>query len=66
MLGDNARVMRWAERLARAGLRVGAIRAPTVPKGEARLRITLSAAHDDDALGALLEGLATCQREEAA
>ena len=66
VLADNARVMRWAERLARAGLRVGAIRAPTVPKGEARLRITLSAAHDDDALDALLEGLATCQREEAA
>ncbi|MCI0510735.1 MULTISPECIES: 8-amino-7-oxononanoate synthase [Chromohalobacter] len=64
VLGDNARVMRWAQRLARAGLRVGAIRAPTVPQGEARLRITLSAAHDDDALDALLEGLAACQREE--
>lgn len=64
VLGDNARVMRWAERLARTGLRVGAIRAPTVPKGEARLRITLSAAHGDDALDALLDGLAACQRED--
>ncbi|WP_280539024.1 8-amino-7-oxononanoate synthase [Chromohalobacter sp. 11-W] len=64
VLGANARVMRWAERLARAGLRVGAIRAPTVPRGQARLRITLSAAHDDDALNALLDGLAACQREE--
>ncbi|MGO1343373.1 8-amino-7-oxononanoate synthase [Chromohalobacter japonicus] len=64
VLGDNARVMRWAERLARTGLRVGAIRAPTVPKGEARLRIILSAAHGDDALDALLDGLAACQRED--
>ncbi|PSJ23806.1 8-amino-7-oxononanoate synthase [Halomonas sp. ND22Bw] len=65
-LGDSARTLRWAARLGDAGLRVGAIRAPTVPKGEARLRITLSAAHDDDALDALLDELAACQREEAA
>ncbi|WP_046080168.1 8-amino-7-oxononanoate synthase [Halomonas sp. HG01] len=65
-LGDSARTLRWAARLGDAGLRVGAIRAPTVPKGEARLRITLSAAHDDHALDALLDGLAACQREEAA
>ncbi|WP_016854529.1 8-amino-7-oxononanoate synthase [Halomonas smyrnensis] len=63
-LGDNERTLRWAARLGDAGLRVGAIRAPTVPKGEARLRITLSAAHDDDALDALLDGLAACRREE--
>ncbi|WP_410000347.1 8-amino-7-oxononanoate synthase [Halomonas sp. I1] len=65
VLGDNARVMRWAERLARAGLRVGAIRAPTVPRGQARLRITLSAAHDTPALDALLDSLDACRREEA-
>ncbi|ATJ83222.1 8-amino-7-oxononanoate synthase [Halomonas beimenensis] len=63
LLGDNATVMRWAGRLHEAGLRVGAIRAPTVPRGEARLRITLSAAHDDEALDALLEGLDACRRE---
>ncbi|WP_280561682.1 8-amino-7-oxononanoate synthase [Chromohalobacter sp. 48-RD10] len=66
VLGDNARVMRWAERLTRAGLRVGAIRAPTVPRGQARLRITLSATHETTALDALLEALAACQREERA
>ncbi|WP_136247576.1 8-amino-7-oxononanoate synthase [Halomonas borealis] len=65
-LGDNQRTLRWAARLGEANLRVGAIRAPTVPQGEARLRITLSATHDDDALDALLEGLADCQRQEAA
>ncbi|RTR05268.1 8-amino-7-oxononanoate synthase [Halomonas nitroreducens] len=66
VLGDSERVMRWAARLGDQGLRVGAIRAPTVPHGEARLRITLSAAHGDDALDALLEALATCAREEMA
>ncbi|MFG6178995.1 8-amino-7-oxononanoate synthase [Halomonas sp. THAF12] len=65
-LGDNARTLRWAARLGDAGLRVGAIRAPTVPTGEARLRITLSAAHDDDALDALLGALDACRREESA
>ncbi|MDR5867104.1 8-amino-7-oxononanoate synthase [Halomonas koreensis] len=66
LLGDGARTLRWAARLRDAGLRVGAIREPTVPRGEARLRITLSAGHDDDALDALLEGLAACRREEHA
>ncbi|SEM96860.1 8-amino-7-oxononanoate synthase [Halomonas caseinilytica] len=65
VLGDNDRVMRWAERLARAGLRVGAIRAPTVPRGQARLRITLSAAHEAPDLDALLDALDACRREEA-
>ncbi|WP_069384012.1 8-amino-7-oxononanoate synthase [Halomonas caseinilytica] len=65
VLGDNDRVMRWAERLARAGLRVGAIRAPTVPRGQARLRITLSAAHETPDLDALLDALDACRREEA-
>ncbi|MDV6319548.1 8-amino-7-oxononanoate synthase [Chromohalobacter sp. HP20-39] len=65
VLGDNARVMRWAERLARAGFRVGAIRPPTVSRGQARLRITLSAAHDATALDALLGALDACRREDA-
>jgi 8-amino-7-oxononanoate synthase len=66
VLGDSRRVMAWAERLATRGLHVGAIREPTVPRGQARLRITLSAAHADDDLDALLEGLAECQAEETA
>ncbi|GED21819.1 8-amino-7-oxononanoate synthase [Halomonas halmophila] len=66
VLGDSSRVLRWAERLAQAGLRVGAIRAPTVARDQARLRITLSAAHDASALDALLEALDGCRREEAA
>ena len=65
VLGDSRRVMAWAERLAARGLHVGAIRTPTVPRGQSRLRITFSATHTDDDLERLLEGLAECQATEA-
>lgn len=61
LLGENQRTLAWAGRLAERGLLVGAIREPTVPRGQARLRITLSATHSDDDLDALLDALATCQ-----
>jgi len=57
VLGTNARVMAWAAQLRTADILVGAIREPTVPRGQARLRITLSAAHTEDDLDALLEAL---------
>ena len=66
VLGESRRVMAWAERLAKCGLLVGAIREPTVPRGRARLRITLSAAHSDSDLETLLEGLAACRAAERA
>ncbi len=66
VLGDSHRVMRWAAWLAERGLAVGAIREPTVPRGQARLRITLSAAHGDDALDALLDALADCRKRDIA
>ncbi|NYS60556.1 8-amino-7-oxononanoate synthase [Vreelandella salicampi] len=66
LLGSETRVMTWAARLAQQGIYVGAIRPPTVPNGEARLRITLSAKHSHSDINRLLEGLNSCQREEAA
>ena len=45
VIGRNADVLQAADALLAQGLWVSAIRAPTVPAGTARLRITLSAAH---------------------
>ncbi|MFQ3788257.1 8-amino-7-oxononanoate synthase [Halomonas sp. A29] len=64
VLGESGSVMHWAARLREAGLLVGAIRPPTVPQGEARLRITLCATHSRDALDRLLENLTRLHREE--
>lgn len=59
LLGDSERVMTWSRALRQRGFLVGAIREPSVPRGQARLRITLSAAHErrtiDDLLAALGE-----------
>lgn len=63
LLGESRRTLAWAARLAERGLLVGAIREPTVPSGRARLRITLSAAHGNGDLDALLGALAECRHE---
>ncbi|MEP6658168.1 MAG: 8-amino-7-oxononanoate synthase [Betaproteobacteria bacterium] len=58
LVGDNEAALALAEALWRRGLWVPAIRPPTVPRGTARLRISLSAAHtlaDIDSLVAALE-----------
>jgi len=45
VIGGNDEAVRVSEKLAGEGLLVPAIRPPTVPRGTARLRISLSAAH---------------------
>ncbi|EEP90735.1 8-amino-7-oxononanoate synthase [Yersinia kristensenii] len=57
LVGDNQRTVALAEQLRTAGLWATAIRPPTVPPGGARLRITLSAAHQREDIDRLLEVL---------
>jgi len=57
ILGDNARAMRTMAQLDARGLRVGAIRPPTVPAGTARLRIALSASHSEADVARLVDAL---------
>lgn len=58
IVGEAARTMHIAAELEHRGFLVGAIRPPTVPQGTARLRITVTLAHDDAALSALTAALA--------
>jgi 8-amino-7-oxononanoate synthase len=58
MVGGNFIALALSQSLEAQGLLVTAIRPPTVPEGQARLRVTLSAAHTDEQLDALLEALA--------
>jgi 8-amino-7-oxononanoate synthase len=57
VIGDNAAAVAVSRQLLERGLLVPAIRTPTVPKGTARLRISLSAAHTDEEVEALISAL---------
>ena len=46
IIGENSEVMRIRNALQERGILIPAIRPPTVPKNSARLRISLSAAHN--------------------
>ena len=65
IIGDNAAAMQISARLEAQGMRVPAIRPPTVPKGTARLRITLCASHTEEQVGSLLSGLQDVVKNEA-
>ncbi|MDY7579107.1 8-amino-7-oxononanoate synthase [Herbaspirillum sp. RTI4] len=57
IVGDNHTAVALMEALKVRGIWVPAIRPPTVPKGTARLRITLSALHTSDHVAKLLAAL---------
>ena len=57
IIGESQRTVAISERLLKAGFLVSAIRPPTVPKGSARLRVTLSALHEEQHVDQLLEAL---------
>jgi 8-amino-7-oxononanoate synthase len=66
VLGDNASALAASKALEAAGFLVAAIRPPTVPEGQARLRITLSADHAEADIDGLLEALARAVNDSPA
>ncbi|RMF94751.1 MAG: 8-amino-7-oxononanoate synthase [Gammaproteobacteria bacterium] len=62
IVGESGAAMAFSRALQEQGLLVGAIRPPTVPKGTARLRITLTAAHDEADVDRLLTALDAAAR----
>lgn len=63
LVGDARAANDLSAALWERGILVTAIRPPTVPAGTARLRIALSAAHDDAQVDRLLEALEASWRE---
>ena len=60
MIGDPHEAIRISGELEKRGILVTAIRPPTVPQGESRLRVTFSASHTDEQLDQLLAALREC------
>jgi 8-amino-7-oxononanoate synthase len=58
LIGDNARCLDASRALLERGYLVAAIRPPTVPEGQARLRVSLCSLHEDAQVDGLLEALA--------
>ena len=57
IIGDNHEALHVANALYERGLWVPAIRPPTVPKGTARLRVSLSASHTAEQVAQLVDTL---------
>jgi 8-amino-7-oxononanoate synthase len=66
LLESNERALRWSQFLYTQGFWVSAIRPPTVPINQARLRITLSANHSLQNINDLIHALLLCQQQEGA
>jgi len=58
ILGDETAAVERAHRLQEGGIFVPAIRYPTVPKGKARLRVTVTAGHTRADIQAFLDAFA--------
>jgi len=57
VIGDSKKAVNISQQLFERGFHVSAIRPPTVPEGTARLRITLTAEHNQDHLTSLINAL---------
>jgi glycine C-acetyltransferase len=63
MLGEAPLAQQFSRELFENGVFAMAIGFPTVPKGRARIRVMISAAHDRDDLGQGLEAFAKAGKE---
>jgi 7-keto-8-aminopelargonate synthetase-like enzyme len=57
VIGDEAAAIEKSRKLFERGLFAPAIRFPTVPKGKARLRVTVTAAHRSQDIATFLNDL---------
>lgn len=62
LVGESAAAVSLSERLFELGIWIPAIRPPTVPAGTARLRISLSAAHEAGDVDRLIDALRSLAR----
>lgn len=65
LVGDEAAAILRSERLREQGFLVPAVRYPTVARGQARLRITLSAAHSPEQVDSLRTALSAMEEQAA-
>jgi len=54
LIGSNEQALKFSLALEKMGILIAAIRPPTVPRGTARLRVTLSAEHSEQDIDQLL------------
>ena len=64
ILGPESAALAAAAALARERLLVLPVRPPTVPRGTARLRITLSCEHSDDEVDRLVASLLKLRKDQ--
>ncbi|MGC8641351.1 MAG: 8-amino-7-oxononanoate synthase [Isosphaeraceae bacterium] len=64
LIGDNAKTLRLSARLRTMGILANAIREPTVPRGTARIRLSVTLAHGDDDLRRATLAIAEAARQE--
>ncbi|MGK2957665.1 MAG: aminotransferase class I/II-fold pyridoxal phosphate-dependent enzyme [Acidimicrobiales bacterium] len=65
ILGSEKAALAASEQLLNQGLWVPAIRPPTVPPGTSRLRVALSASHQDDEIDLLISTLSTIANRQS-
>ena len=64
LIGDNAAAVRFSARLKERGLIATAIREPTVPRGTARIRLSVTLAHTEEDLRQAASDISDIAAEE--